>query len=387
MNVVLQKSTKLDALLQTNPSHRHVSIYLPTHFSSRSETINADSARFKSLLQNIKKNPDLHRHDESITKTVQSLEKLIKDRSFWSKQTAGLAVFANQDHQHIIHLPFEVSAQCYVSNKFITTPLLGMQTLMEELYALEVNLKQPKLYKATGTSLSSCDDVDLPGSLEDALQLDEFQQMQQHHTGEGHGRAMFHGHGGADDNKEKDIETYLRLLAKKVDAYLKNSRDPLLLVGTKQRTASLRKKLTYKQLLEQEVTGSYDSPQDENTLLEHIHHLMQERIDRHQTDFLETFKSAYGNELAVAGQAAVDQAAEMDNVKTLLLPLLRRTKDSVRDGNEEQYIFELSQELPNLEDTVRACRGTRAEIIPVRSKKTTPDDDVAAVCRFKLTIT
>ncbi len=386
MNTVLKTSTKLKGLLQTNPTGRHVSLYLPTHPSSRSETINEDSARFKSLLKDIKNTPDLHRHDQQVFSTIEKLEKLITDRTFWSKQTAGLAIFANDKQQHIFHLPFEVTQQSFVSNKFILTPLLAMQSMVEEVYLLEVNLKQPKLYHATASQLTRCTDADLPASLEEALQLDEVQQMQQFHSGEGHGRAMFHGHGGADDHKDKDIETYLRYLAKKVDIYLSDKKLPLLLVGTKPRTTSLRKKIAYKHTTKQEITGNFDTSQEEKMLLAEVQELFTKKIDQDQKQLIAEFKSAYGKELAVAGQAAVDQAAKMDNIKTLLVPMLRKTKDSVRQKTHENYIFDLPNELPNIEDSVRACHATKAEVLPIKIKKTTLDNDVVAICRYKITL-
>lgn len=386
MNTTLTQSTNLKKLLDTDKTQRQLSIYLPTHPSSRSETINEDSARFKSLLKTIKNNPDLHRHDPQVLATLKQLEKLITNRTFWSKQSAALAVFANEDKQHIFHLPYEVTEQSFVSNKFIISPLLAMQTAMAKFYLIEVNTKQPKLFHATPSQLKTIDDADLPGSLEDALQLDEFQQMQQFHTGEGHGGAMFHGHGGADDHKDKDIQTYLRLLAKKIDAYLKNSKTPLIVVGTKTRTSSLKKQLKYKFVADDEITGSYDSPQNEQLLLKHVTKIVDSHLDADLKKLESSFKSAYGNELAVASKAAVDQAAEMDNVESLLLPLLRKTNDSIREESSEHYIFDLPNDLANIEDTVRACHAVKAAILPTLHKKTTSSDDVAAICRYKVTL-
>ncbi len=387
MQTTLTQSTSLKNLLDTDKTQRHLSIYLPTHPSSRSETINEDSSRFKSLLKNIKNNPEQHRHDPQVHATLKYLEKLITNRMFWSKQSAGLAIFAFEDQQHIFHLPFEVTEQCFVSNKYILSPLLAMQAISTDLYLAEVNIKQPKLYRAAPSELQKCEDADLPGSLEDALQLDEFQQMQQFHTGEAHGGAMFHGHGGANDQKDKDIHTYLRLLASKIDSYVKNSKTPLILVGTKTRTASLRKQLKYKFVADDEITGSYDSPQEEQLLLSHAQQIINTTIDSNLKKLQSAFSSAYGNELAVASKTAVDQAAEMDNVESLLLPMLRKTNDSIRDVSSQQYIFELTNDLPNIEDTVRACHAIKAAILPIKNKKTPSDDDVAAICRYKVTLT
>ena len=373
---LLTHHSQLNELLTASSPERHVSIYLPTQPNSSSETINEDATRLKSLIATIKKDVG--------DQLFEQLEKLVADQSFWRDQGYGLAIFANSKQIISYRLPLEVTSQAFVSDKFIVSPLLALQALVDERYLLEVNLKQPQLYHAVNLSVSLCEDADLPGDLKDTLQIDEFQRTQQFHTGEGKGRAMFHGHGGADDQKDNDTDAYLDFLAKKADAYLKDKQAPLLLAGTKTRTTALRKKMTYKFVANDEITGNFDAPQPEQALSSELQKITRSTIDQQLLEIKEAFESAYGNEIAVVGKTAIEQAASMDNVKTLLLPMLRKTNDSVRQNAGNNYLFELTDDLTSMENTVRACHKVKAEVLPVSVNDTTPHNDPVAICRYKI---
>ena len=372
----LTQSSKLNELLTTSSTGQHISLYLPTQPNTNSKTINQDAARLKSLLVSVKQDID-----EALFK---QLEKLIDNQSFWRGQSYGLAIFASGEQLISYRLPFEVTPHAYVSDIFVVSPLLAIQTLIDERYLLEINLKQPRIYKAVGLSVSVCEDADLPGDLKDTLQIDEFQRTQQFHTGEGKGRAMFHGHGGADDKKDNDIDAYLSFLAKKVDIYLKDKQSPLLLAGTKARAAALRKKLSYKSIADSEITGNFDAPQPEQALSAELEKLTHDVISQRLEQARTSFDSAYGNELAVVGQPAIDQAARMDNVESLLLPLLRKTNDSVRQNVSDNFLFELSDDLDSIESTVRACCQTKGKVLPVAIDGAMPNNDPAAICRYRI---
>lgn len=372
----LTQSRQLKELLTASSAGQHISLYLPTQPSSSREAINQDSGRLKSLLGSIKQDVD--------EQTFKQLSKLIDDQSFWRDQSYGLAIFASSNQLLSYQLPFEVTAQAFVSDTFIASPLLAMQSLIDERYLLEVNLKQPRIYHAVGLDASLCEDANLPGDIKDTLQIDEPQRTQQFHTGEGKGRAMFHGHGGSGDKKDDDIDAYLAFLAKKVDTYLKDERAPLLLVGTKNRVATLRKKLSYKSIADSEISGNFATPQHEQVLSAELEKLMHGAIIQQLENAKTAFDSAYSNELAVVGRDAINQAASMDNVETLLLPLLRKTNDSVRQNASDNYLFKLFDGLTSMESTVRACHDTKAEVLPVTVDSATPNNDIAAICRYRI---
>ncbi|NCS82860.1 hypothetical protein GW746_00375, partial [Candidatus Saccharibacteria bacterium] len=80
-------------LLQTNNADQKLSIYLPTHSASSSQTVNEDIIRFKNSLKAIRLDED---YDElELSETMEALEALIDDVEFWKHRTLGLAVFAD----------------------------------------------------------------------------------------------------------------------------------------------------------------------------------------------------------------------------------------------------------------------------------------------------
>ena len=392
MHTTLKRETDLDSIINSEIGGPHISIFLPVHPDTRSETINEDVIRFKNNLGNAKdKIIDSESYSDDLTKRINELEALSTDTTFWENQSLGLAIFVNKSDIHIIHLSFEVSEGSYIEEEFIVFPLLAMQALDYNLYVLNINTKQPTLYECTRDTVTEINDADLPDSLSDALQLDELNKAQQFHTGDGRGRAMFHGHGGNTGAKGEEVEKYLRLLANKVDLYLKkinagsrNADAPLLLLGTSDRAPIVKDALEYDKIIHDEQNESLKDPIKEEILLKRCKNVIDNLIESQQKQLFNEIDEKLANELAVIGEEAIATACDMNNVERLLVPMLTKTNDSVRNGIKNEYKFMLPDAAKQWDQCARKVLACGADVLPLDREKSSDPQDLIGLCRFKL---
>ncbi len=338
-----------------------ISLYMPTHPESRSNTIEEDSIRLKNILHKIESNPAI-RVSDTADKSLRRVWDLIDDADFWRHQKYGLALFVDPDRMRYVKLPYEVNVIHSVDDSFVLAPLHIMQKALKNYFLLEINLDRPKLFRVDVATMEQIEDSNLPKNIEDALRLDEFQKNQQFHTGASRGRAMYHGHGAADDNKDVDINNYLHLLAKRADTFLQKYSDPLILAGTKERVAHVRSLLRYKHTLDKEIRGNHESPRTIPALQKEVRSLLESIQDDERTKALQRFEEARGNGLAAEGMDNVMSASSIGNVDHLFVEALRQTRDSVQEENVAMKRYEFPEDISMLEKVVSSVKAQAGEI-------------------------
>lgn len=366
----------------TRDEPSRISIYLPTHPESQSETINEDEIRFKNIVAKVEDSTLLD--NRSKNKSLEQLRSLKTDIEFWSHQKQGLGLFIERDEVRYAKLPYEINPFHFIGTEFILSPLHLMKATHRRLFVIDINLDEPKLYEADASTLQPIEHSNLPPDLKKALQLDEFQQNQQFHTGTQGKKPMFHGHGGADDNKDIDIENYLRLLAKRVDIYMQRRGLPLVLAGVKERVSFVRKLLHYKPVLEDEIPGNHEAPHNKDTLYPAVQNILASLAHKDRLYQRERYQEALGNTLAIEGSNDILVASEYGLVDTLYAHVLRITKDSIRPGVSNTTRYEFPADITLFEKVVSRVRSQGGDVIAQDKIAYPHKDNLSAILRHRI---
>lgn len=373
-------STKhLQQLLNKDVTGTALSIYLPTHPSSTSQSLAQDTTRLKNALKESKNNSA---YDErELGDVVKSLYELVEDTEFWKHQDRGLAIFASSDGYEHFHLPYEITEATYVKNRFVISPLFIMHSIIAEFYVLDVNLTKPRLLKSKHGTFDVIEDANLPASFDETSARDEYKPELQHKAaprGSG-GDNRFHGHSPA-DAVDHDIAMYLNKLADAVDEYMTDHDRPLLVVGEQSRVGNLRPNLKYEYLVEQSVDGNFEnhSPQE---LFDATIELMRGYESKKRRELVEQLLSS-DPKLVVTGDKDISEAAKAGRVERIYVPSYRRTADTVQPGISESIILQLPDDVSELETVVRDVLSQAGTVVAVEIDAYPELTETKALCRF-----
>ena len=367
--------TNIRELLDRKTDQLKATVYIPTNPSSNSQTVEQDITRFKNALRAIEAHHAYNKRElDSIIKTIRT--DLQDNIEFWKHQDFGLAIFFDRDGYQYAHLPFEIEEEYYLSDHFVTGPLLIAMSIDTSFYLLDINLNQPRLYAGAHSQLKEVDHIEMPGSFEEEEGRDEYGNDLQHQTTAG---TSLHGHEDSEAINE-DVRKYFRKIATPVDEYLAKDSRPLVLSGTDNRLGNFRKQLRYTHIAEEVLEGNY-----EKTPPEELYKLSSAIVYRElQSDIDAAAKKLLAAKPGLVADSKNDMmhAAEMGNVSILFIPAYRRTHDSVRPGNSEDIVLQLPEDIEGLEPIIAKVLKQDGIIQAVEIGAYDALDKPKALCRF-----
>ncbi len=210
-----------------------VSLYMPTHRAGAE--IEQDPIRLRNLLRQAeeKLKADGMRTPD-IRSMLQPAYDLLPDSLFWEHLSDGLAIFFTQDEHHLFRLPIDLEEQVILSDRFYLKPLLPYFMDDGLFYILALSQDEVKLIEATMHTVGEVPMRDMPQSLAELLQFDEFEQNLQFHTSTAPpaaGRpAMFHGHSDEDEIKPRILQWFQRI-DEALPEFLADRETPIVLAG------------------------------------------------------------------------------------------------------------------------------------------------------------
>jgi hypothetical protein len=159
---------------------------------------------------------------------------LLNDQAFWLHQSDGLAVFLNSEECRIYRLPLRFEELVVISDRFHLKPLLPLFTSDGHFYILALSQNQVRLLEGTKYTVDEVDLGDMPKSMEEAFQYEDFEKQLQFHTGTPTGSdqrsAMFHGHDVREEEKERILK-WFRTVDQELSNLLSDSQSPIVLAG------------------------------------------------------------------------------------------------------------------------------------------------------------
>ncbi len=356
-----------------NNNSTKLSIYIPTHPASTGPTLSEDTIRFKNAIQIIKAHEKFD--ERELGETINKLEALLEDTTFWKHRTVGLAVFADTDSFETVDLNNEITEMQYFQDSYVISPLAIMLSIGTGYYVLDINHTKPRLIYFASNMKKEIDLEDMPGSLEQTIDRDEHIQRLQH---QGSLKNMFHGQkdSAADD---ADMIRYYKLIVNAVEQFLIDHDEPLLLTGTENRIGNIRPLFSYPRVLAEAVEGNHEglnTQELENTTIAVIE--KAETADRKK--LVAMAKSTPPSNMAV-GAKDIEIATSKGKVETLFLSSFKRTTDSVGTGYQADIVMQLPEDVSTTETLVRSTLSQGGNVVAVE-KGSFENDEPRALCRY-----
>jgi hypothetical protein len=356
-------------LVQPPIHSQAISIFIPTHRISLPHNLKADRVRMKNAIRDIVARLEKQKVSSADIKSyVSGLHKLHANEDFWRYRDNGLAIYAQKGRVVYYDLPIEIESSVHIGDNFIISPLLSSQDNAYSYMLLELNNHEPRFFAASQSGIQRLLINELPGELESALRIDEYQQRQQHSTSPGGSRdAHNHGHGGSNDNKYKDVIKYYRLIDKVLwENSLHDSNIPLIIAGDTSSATNFKKISRYRYIHKQLLSGNHEHTSEANLLMQSWA-LMVEEIEKQENLFKQLFDKAKHRDKrqALINGEHIKRAAKQGRIATLAISIIHRTYDSVVRRMEQRFKIELpssSRQLKNIEQAARDVLNTGGEI-------------------------
>lgn len=375
---MITRQTILD--LQQHANEHSISIYLPTH---RTEPeAQQDVIRYKNQVKKAESKlneKEIDREEKEII--LNRLKELTSDSEFWRNNDKGIAVFATKDHFETFKLPISVNERVQVAPNFLITPLIRMISKDGSFCVLTLSQKNIRLLKCTMDSNELIKLENAPSSMEEFRQFDVYQRSVQHHSGQGKGTPIFHGHGAEDDSKTV-ITEYLKTIENEVTSYMRKRKDPLILAGVDSSVAHYRKINHYERLVEDAILKNPD-PMSHNQVTEKAWEIVESHFLKDFYNDLERLGDLSNSESVSGDINKIVEGAYFGKIDTLFIPKSAEKigEVSIRDFETNQIQMPTGQhDLFNLAAMFTLEKGGNVYSVDVNELPI--ESDVAAIYRY-----
>ncbi|MCH8557553.1 MAG: hypothetical protein LAT84_07025 [Balneolia bacterium] len=299
-----------------------ISIYMPTHRVGNE--IRQDQIRFKNMINgviDILKRKGLR--DSEIDHLMKPVEDFRNEGPNWQAMSDGLVLFRSTNHFEVNQFPEAFDELAVVSHRYHLKPLIPLLNGNGLYYVLSLSQNKVALFEGTRYSIKEIDSSFLPENLAKALRIDEFMESQQFHTGgpatPGGGRAaLFHGHGGAEDDQKTLIQQFFRKINKELTSFLDDRNVPLVIAGVDYLHPIYHEVNSHKGLLKLGVKGNPDS-----FTLDDLHEksweIVSEVFEQEQHEAAKQFTDLNGSSKVLTKTEDVVPAAVAGRIETLFI--------------------------------------------------------------------
>ncbi len=347
-------------LIKTPGDSKAISIFLPTHRISLPHNLRADRVRMKNAIRDVVATLEHFKFEPSeIKKYVSKLHELHTDMKFWKFRDNGIAIYLARNKLTYYDLPLEIKTSVHIGDNFIISPLLTTTKGKYSYYLLELNSELPRVFLSSQSEITQILEDVMPGAIEQALRIDEYQQSLQYSTSRGGDHdANHHGHGAEKDNKYKDLVKYYRLIESKLEKHILNRSSLPLIIAGDSRTADIFKKISkYKHINKEILEGNFQHTNSDK-LHQKSWEIMCKRIEAEENLFKKLFEKAKYRDTrqALINGAHIRKAAKQGRIATLAISIVHQTYDSVVSKMERRFKIELpssKRQLKNIESTAK----------------------------------
>lgn len=295
------------------------SIYMSTKAVRKGEFKKLEIG-FKNLLQEVeeklKNNWDFKKRE--IEEFLNEAYKLAADSKFWQEQKEGLAVFVSKDRFDYFKLEVDTYDKTHVSYDFNLKQLISEFQNEQSYYLLALSPNHNRLYQVSRNSIEKVEAVDLPSNIEDFLNLD-YKASEKHQTvSTAGGSTVFHGQGGAADDDNEDLISYLKEIDDVINLKLKGE-DSYLVIAADDSVFSLYKNINnYDKLLDENLSGNAEHL-NKKELRERSWNLIEPELNEYLKDIKNKYLELKTSEKASNKMEDIIEAANYGKIDTLLI--------------------------------------------------------------------
>lgn len=236
-----------------------ISLYQPTH--RKRPDNKQDIIRFKNLVQRIENSLKQKYPKREIPELLKPFKQLVEDKLFWNSTTDGLAILANRNRCVVYKLERPVEELSVVANSWHIKPLIRAFQSAGKFHILGLNRKKFALYEGNRYGFREVEiDPDVPRTINEVLGDEYSEPYLSLGTYAGAGKAMFHGHGGRQNETDKDTEKYFRYVDRFIlDTYSNPTRTLLILVSLDAHQGLFRNITKNPYLIDEGVRVNYET--------------------------------------------------------------------------------------------------------------------------------
>jgi hypothetical protein len=233
-----------------------ISIYNPTFKTGKGVLEDHAIISLKNITKQVEQRlSDIEVKQNKIDNLLKPLYKLIEDKSFWTRQSEGLAIFLTYEEMILYKVPIDFKPYYYISDHFYMLPILPMLNINYEAYLLAFSLKNVGLYEISSFRINPVKLETLPQSPEEIVGHD-FMKSQLNASAGSHQNSIIHGQTSNKDIREKEVLKFMQEINKEVNSYLKDTPAPLILACDNQHAGEYKKINTYHGLVPEHLPGS-----------------------------------------------------------------------------------------------------------------------------------
>lgn len=376
--------------LLTLAGQPNLSLYMPTHrtFPERTQ----DPIRLKNLLKTLEASLQ-QRYPQLKDRLLAPIQALIDDTAFWNGCPEGLAIFAGQDHFHVVGLHQPVEEVAIVNSHPYLKPLLRLAPLADRYQVLCLSRDSVRVHEGSTQSLQAVElPESVPTSLVEALGNELTSRDQQGHPdgfsgGGERGDPMMHesGGGGKQDEINLDRERFFRIVDKQITEHCSRvTRLPLILAALPENQAVFRALSRNPFLLAQGVEVD-PATLSSIRLASACGELMSIRHAEKLDDAFNRYGVAVGQQLAGDQLPAVARAAVEGRIALLLVAAEQRVAGTMDLSSGELVLHEDADPATEdvLDELILAVIRHGGEVVVAPPERVMPTDSgVAAVFRY-----
>ena len=357
-----------------------ISIYVDTHIKKPDRLENP--IRFKNLVKEAQ--ASLKDKEFKGFKDLFSLFKeMEEDALFWEGATESMAILGDEEECIVYKLPVNVKSLAIVSDSFYIKPLLRSFQSNGHYHVLGLNRDNFVLFEADRYGITEIP-VDARDATMEGVLGTEKTAPHLSVASIGGDQSMYHGHGGAKDERKVDQEKFFRHVDTFVlEQYSKKQKIPLILVSPDGHQGEFRKLSKNNYLIDEGIKIDGDAL-DKKNLYEKVQDVIQELFKKELKDRMATFSEAHAKDLGSDDVVQIGRAIAEGKVASLYLE-----ENTVHPGRFDPQLGTVVQgEIADprvgdvYDDMAEVVLSRGGEVLILEKDEMPTERDLAAVYRY-----
>ena len=357
-----------------------ISIYVDTHIKKPDRLENP--IRFKNLVKEAQ--ASLKDKEFKGFKDLFSLFKeMEEDALFWEGATESMAILGDEEECIVYKLPVNVKSLAIVSDSFYIKPLLRSFQSNGHYHVLGLNRDNFVLFEADRYGITEIP-VDARDATMEGVLGTEKTAPHLSVASIGGDQSMYHGHGGAKDERKVDQEKFFRHVDTFVlEQYSKKQKIPLILVSPDEHQGDFRKLSKNNYLIDEGIKIDGDAL-DKKNLYEKVQDVIQELFKKELKDRMATFSEAHAKDLGSDDVVQIGRAIAEGKVASLYLE-----ENTVHPGRFDPQLGTVVQgEIADprvgdvYDDMAEVVLSRGGEVLILEKDEMPTERDLAAVYRY-----
>jgi len=292
-----------------------ISIYVDTHIKKPDRLENP--IRFKNLVKEAQASLK-DKEFKGFRDLFSLFKEMEEDALFWEGATESMAILGDEEECIVYKLPVNVKSLAIVSDSYYIKPILRSFQSYGHYHVLGLNWDNFILFEADQYGIYPIPVDEKDATMEGVLGTEKTAPHLSV-ASIGGDQSMYHGHGGAKDERKVDQEKFFRHVdAFVLEQFSKLHKTPLILVSPDEHQGEFRKLTKNNYLIEAGIKIDVDSL-DKKSLYEKVQDVMQELFKKELKERMDNFSEAHAKDLGSDDRVQIGRAIAEGRVATLYL--------------------------------------------------------------------